>query len=111
MKKAFKISTWVLLGVLALAIIGWVTQLLWNWLVPALFHGPTLDFWQALGLLALSKILLWGIGGRRHSHYGGYWKHRYYKKLSSMTPEEREAFKEKMMNKWCKRVPDTSESN
>jgi len=28
------------------------TQYLWNWLVPALFAGPVISFWQTAGLLS-----------------------------------------------------------
>jgi hypothetical protein len=31
--------------------------LLWNWLVPTLFEGPTITFVQALGLSALCELL------------------------------------------------------
>ena len=42
------------LGTIALATtIFW---LLWNWIAP-LFGGPTLTFWQTLGLCALLRIL------------------------------------------------------
>ena len=40
------------------ALAGWVVMTLWNWLIPALFTGPVIGFWQALGILVLSKILL-----------------------------------------------------
>jgi hypothetical protein len=85
---------------------GWIAYLLWNWLVPVLFGGPVLSYWQALGLLLLTKILFFGItGGRNWSARSGphqrYWKHRFYEKMSSLTPEEREAFKKKMREKWC----------
>ncbi len=85
---------------------GWITWLLWNWLVPVLFAGPVISFWQALGLLLLTKILFFGIGGRRSScgDYGApqqHWKNRFAEKISSMTPEEREALKNKMREKWC----------
>lgn len=56
----------ILLGVLSfIALGGWIVQLLWNWLLPTLFGWPAVTFWQALGLLALSRILFGGIGGRR----------------------------------------------
>jgi hypothetical protein len=91
---------------LAIFFFAWITYLLWNWLVPVLFSGPAITYWQALGLLALTKILFFGIGGRKDcSSYQGshqrYWKHRFYEKISSLTPEEREAFKKKMREKWC----------
>lgn len=93
---------------------GWITWLLWNWLVPVLFAGPVISFWQALGLLLLTKILFFGIGGRRSScgDYGApqqHWKNRFAEKISSMTPEEREALKNKMREKWCSK-PESHEN-
>lgn len=80
-------------------------MLLWNWLVPVLFSGPEISFAQALGLLILTKILTFGFGGRKHWHRERGtippWKSRLYEKMSSLTPEEREAFKQKMRDKWC----------
>lgn len=71
-----------------------------NWLVPVLFAGPVINFWQTLGLLVLSKILFSGFGkGRSHDH--GRWRGNWKEKWSGMTPEERERFKQKMKNKWC----------
>jgi hypothetical protein len=52
----------------AVAAFGAVTMLLWNWLVPALFSGPAVTFWQALGLLILAKILFGSGHGRHHHH-------------------------------------------
>ena len=30
---------------------------LWNWLVPSIFHGPELSFWQMYGLLFLINLI------------------------------------------------------
>jgi hypothetical protein len=88
----------MIVGALAL---GFIVMTLWNWLVPDVFHSPTMtiSFIQALGLLALSRILFsgfgkWGCGnngcrGDRREH----WKKRFEEKLASMSPEEREKFK------------------
>ena len=43
---------------------GECVRLLWNWLLPAIFGFPRITFWQALGLLALSRILFGGFGIR-----------------------------------------------
>src|SRR4026207_791964 len=43
---------------------GGVVRLLWNWLLPPLFGWPQITFWQALGLLALCRILFARMGGR-----------------------------------------------
>lgn len=104
-------SKWILkaiaMGVVFILVMGTVTMLLWNWLVPSLFHGPEIQFWQALGLLLLSKILFSGWGGGRWRHRGGPpWRQRLAEKWSSMTPEERERFKNRMREKWCPRPKD-----
>lgn len=104
MKKGLKILKWIVLGTVFIGVVGLITMQLWNWLVPVLFNGPTLTFWQALGLLVLSKILFSGFGGKRG--HSGHWKHRYYEKWSSMTPEQRARFKERMKDKWCRRPTD-----
>lgn len=59
--KRSKLSKAVLIviGIAAvLGLAGVVVMSLWNWLVPALFAGPVLHFWQALGLLVLTRILV-----------------------------------------------------
>jgi hypothetical protein len=55
---------------LFLAVGGVVVQLLWNWLVPGLFNVRAVTFWEALGLLALCRILFGGFGkgGGPRSH-------------------------------------------
>ena len=111
MNKALKIFLFIVLGILAVIVFGWVTMSLWNWLVPELFHGPVIGFWQALGLLLLSKIIF-GFGGKggggRWRGRSNYWKQHYYQKWSSMTPEEREQMKAKMREKWCYKEPSVS---
>jgi len=48
--------------VLFAALGGWVVAQLWNWLLPPLFGFHTVTVWQALGLLALTRILFGGFG-------------------------------------------------
>src|SRR5258708_14152629 len=50
---------------------GEVVMHLWNWLLPPLFGWRTLGFWQALGLLALCRILFGGLGHGRPGRPGG----------------------------------------
>lgn len=87
--------------VFGLLLLGLVVMTLWNWLVPSMFNGPEITFWQALGLFVLAKILFGGLGSKGRCRQGSEWKHRYYEKLSTMTPEERERFKQRMKEKWC----------
>ncbi len=55
---------------LFVAIGGEVVLLLWNWLLPPLFGWHQVTFWQALGILALCRILFGGFG-RHGSHRSG----------------------------------------
>ncbi len=80
------------IGIAAVAVFGFVVMGLWNWLVPAIFGWKAIGFWQALGLLLLSKILFGGLRG--HSN----WRHRFQERWERMTPEERERFRESMRN-------------
>jgi hypothetical protein len=75
----------------AIGVAGWVVMSLWNWLIPALFGGPVLHFWQALGLLVLTRILV-GRVGRGPGHWG--WRGRMRQDWQRMTPEEREKLRE-----------------
>lgn len=101
--KAVKILGMIVIGIMAVFAFVMATMYLWNWLVPDLFHGPIITFWQALGLLALSKILFsgFGKGGGRGGQCKSHWKSRWQEKWSGMTPEDQERFKEKMKGKWC----------
>ena len=103
MNKSLFFLKCVLLGILAVIVFGWVTMALWNWLVPELFNGPVLTFWQALGLLILSKILFSGLGGKKGGGHGPgpYWKQRFYEKFSKMPADQRAEFKRRLKEKWC----------
>jgi len=95
----YKIGKGILIAAVAAAVLGFAVMLLWNALIPDLFHGPVLTFWEAVGLLVLSHILFRGWGrhsfGRHHSH----WRKRFEEKLASMTPEQREQFKQEWKNR------------
>ena len=107
-----KAVKFVLMIVVGMLIFGGIVMFLWNALVPDIFHGPALTFWQALGLLVLSHILLRGWGPWRHGN--GWrrdrWGHRFEEKLSAMTPEEREKFKEEWRRR-CGWSPDDTRTS
>ena len=71
---------------------GQIVMHLWNWLLPPLFGWRLIGFWQALGLLALCRILFGGHGmhGPNRSHMGRRMRERMEERWSKMTPEERE---------------------
>lgn len=97
-KKWMWIAPLALLGfALFVALGGEVVRLLWNWLMPDLFGWRTIGFWQALGLLALCRILFGGLGGG-HAHRG--FRHRRGGPSERLTAEERERFRERLRQRW-----------
>ncbi len=108
-----KILIMILIGIAFVFGFGIGTMYLWNWLVPPLFNGPEITFWQTVGLLVLSKILFSGFGKGGHwgGRHGGTWRPYWREKWNTMTPEERERFKEKMKNKWCYPRQESSDDN
>jgi hypothetical protein len=78
-----------LLGVAFVLLAIYVTMSLWNWLIPGLFHGPELTYWQTAGLFILSKILLTGVAPGGHSRRDRRdWHPRYHEKYRSCYPED-----------------------
>jgi len=70
---------------------GSLVQWLWNWLMPGLFGLREVTFWQAVGILALSRILFGGIGLGGHRSRGRWDRH--------MSSEERERFRQRMRDR------------
>lgn len=70
---------------------GEVVMHLWNWLLPALFGWRQIDFWQALGLLVLCRVLFGRLGGSPMNM-----RRRMGERWEGMTPEEREKFRQRM---------------
>jgi len=89
-RRARKLLVLLPIGILAITIFGFGVMSLWNWLVPALFGGKLITFWQALGMLVLSRILVGGLSRPRVVH-----------KWEQLTPEEREKFRAGMMRRQC----------
>jgi len=91
-----KIAKVIVIAVVATIVLGFVVTWLWNGLIPDLFKGPEIGFWQAVGLLLLSHILLRGWGRWRYANgwHRDRWRHRLEEKLAAMTPEDREKFKQ-----------------
>lgn len=80
-------------------ILGAVVMLLWNAILPDIMAVSKINYWQALGLLILSKILFGGSkfgpkGNRGHSVHS-----RFREKFMNMSREERVNFK----NEWKER--------
>ena len=109
---------WIFLAPLAIAaflifiaIGGEVVRQLWNWLLPPLFGWREITFWQALGMLALCRILFGGYGfhGSDRSSVRRRVRRRMSERWEEMTPEERERLRQGMRGR-CGFDPATSES-
>ncbi|GAB2561612.1 hypothetical protein [Spirosoma areae] len=94
-RRRFFIAPFILLALLAFS---FAVYWLWNNVLVAVVAVKPVTYWQAMGLLALSRILLGGfkVGppGGGHSYGGGGppWR----EKWRQMSDEERATFK----NKW-----------
>jgi hypothetical protein len=92
-----------------------LTQYLWNWLVPALFHGPLISLGQTFGLLLLSRLLFGNWGGRRGSwaQKRRAWQQRMAGRMENLSPEAREKFRQQMQAKcggmgWMRRPAEAA---
>jgi hypothetical protein len=81
----------------ALFLISYIVMLLWNNLLPDILHVGTVTYWQAMGLLVLSKILF-GFGGRG-GRGGAPWMRHKIERFKNMSPEEQERFREEMRSR------------
>jgi len=90
--KRMKVALLAPVGLAAIALFGFIVMYLWNWLAPAAFGARTVTFWQALGLLVLSRILVGGLGGGHGDDKHG--RRGMMDQWEQMTPEEREKFRQ-----------------
>jgi hypothetical protein len=99
-KKMIWIAPLAILAMLLFAYIGGELVLhLWNWLLPPLFGWRQVTFSQALGLLALCRILFGGLGGHGprsnlRRRMDERMRRRMDERWEQMTPEEREKFRQ-----------------
>jgi len=100
-RKIQKIIKVILIAMIAVAVFGFLVKGLWNWLIPAIFPVHTITFWQAVGLLVLSKILFGGFRGGPGR--GMHWRGRMREKWAQMSPEEREKFSSGMRGRFGRR--------
>ena len=88
-----------------LLVMGGIVMFLWNAILPPLVSVNAITYWQAVGLLALCRILFGNFrkpgpfgrsSGPKHHNKRHYWR----EKWNQMTPEEREQVKEKWKKWW-----------
>ena len=92
-RYGIKMTFWFLAMI---ATVGLAVMALWNWLIPELFNGNMINYWQALGLLILARLLTgFGKGGV------GHWKQKMSRGWSSMSEEDRDKLRAKFKDRWC----------
>lgn len=82
----------LIIGVAIVVVLSLVVMSLWNALLPAIFGVKSIGFWQALGLLALCRILFGGLGFHRGMFGMAPARRRMHERWMTMTPEQREEF-------------------
>lgn len=95
-RKLLWIAPAAILGIALFIFIGGeIVMRLWNWLLPMLFGWRQITFWQAIGILALCRILFGAHGFRGpRSNVRRRIQERIEERYASMTPEERERFRQ-----------------
>ena len=109
MRRVRRVLKVTAIAILAATGFGFAVMGLWNWLAPAVFGLRAITFWQALGLLILSKILFGGFRGR--PGFGGHWRRRMEERWQQMTPEEREKFRQGMSGRCGHRLAEEGQSS
>lgn len=105
MKRTFwirRVAGFILIAAAAVLLLTFIVMTLWNSILTPVLNVRSIDFAQALGILVLSKILFGGFRGGGWRGRGRYWNSEIRTKWQSMTPEEKEKFKQEWKNR-CNR--------
>ena len=97
-RKPWLVPLFLIVGAGAIALFGWIVMALWNAVLVPAVGANIITFWQALGLLVLSRILVGGFAGKGGGYRGRHWK----EKWANMTPEEKERFQDYCRSRWGK---------
>ena len=109
-KKALKLILLPIFLAAFVALKSAAVMLIWNYLIPDLFHGPEVTYLQAVAITVLAKLLTgfggWGrgggfgrgMGGRHFGERGGgrgWW--------DDMSKEEKEKMRDEMRERFARR--------
>jgi len=103
MRNIFKFRfAGVIIMLVMFAVFGVVVMLLWNGILPGLFGFPALNYWRAIGILYLARILFGGFGhgfawhgGRRDNPLFRGQGNELREKWMNMSDDERKEFMER----------------
>jgi hypothetical protein len=80
-------------------VFGFAVMYLWNGILTPVLGVGIITFWQAIGILILSKILFGCFkGGHSHHKYHG---HHIKEKMMQLSPEEREKMYAEYKERCC----------
>ncbi len=111
MKRTNRMFLIAPLAIGGFALFIWIVMLLWNGVLTEATGVKTITYWQAAGILVLSKILFGFGGGHRGRHSHRRWA-AMQERFANMSPEEKEKFKAEWKdrcNRWGRKdQPPTS---
>lgn len=81
-----------LFGLFAIFGVGALVMGLWNAILPSLLHVSPINYWQAMGLFVLSRLLFGGFRFGGNGPRPGYGKTEWRQKFMNMSEEERQKF-------------------
>jgi hypothetical protein len=84
-RKIIHVLGFTLLGIVIAVffafVFGFVAKWLWNWLMPDIFGLRQITYWQAFGLILLTRLLFGGFRHHGHDHHMQHHGHRFRKGL------------------------------
>lgn len=104
----FKVVGGIIAGVfvagLFAIVIGALIMVLWNWLMPDIFHLGTITYWQGFGIALLARLLLGGMGHKGYSdHHDDKSKHKYRYKSHMHHGQKRNWWFDDVYEQWWER--------
>ena len=100
--KNWKKKPFMILFVIAgIATLVAVLMLLLNAVLPDVINVTEINYWQALGIFTINKILFGGFGKGPMRGRGG--KNKYKEKFMQMSDEEKASFKSEWKSRWEKK--------
>lgn len=108
MKEKLKTAGFCLGGAALLALGVAVTMWLWNALIPEIVGWTSINYWQALGLLLLIRLLFghfgpFGGGGFGHPHMSRREHRHLHEVMRGMSHSEKREFIRRRMRELCDR--------